>query len=146
MKKPSFLLGLLFFVISLKGQQLSYEFSYDNTGNRIRRTVIQLNGREATDTLTDNGKNAPCTLEETLADGTAMTIYPNPTAGSVRFERSCDNGLGEFLLTDLTGKPLEQGNCGSNTLTLDLSNRAPGIYLLLLFQDGKARHYKIIKQ
>ena len=75
-----------------------------------------------------------------------MTLFPNPTKESIRFETSGENKIGAFILSDATGKVIAKGSCEDQSFTLDLSDQLGGIYLLEVFVEGKPHIYKIIKQ
>ena len=132
--RKTLLIWLLLSSFGAIGQQLTYEYSYDNAGNRVRRAVVQLNSKGG-DQFTD-----------LISYGVTMTLYPNPTQGSVRFALSGDGVIERYILSDMTGRILEDGSCVNSSMTLDLSARQDGMYLLDLFIDGKRHIYKVIKQ
>ena len=138
------LLGLcLWSAFVVNGQQLTYEFDYDLAGNRVRRTVVQLNNGDA---LEKSIGEIPDALSEIMSDGKTMRLYPNPTTESIRFELDGNQKIGKFVLSDINGKPIKTGLCENSSLTLDLTTQSKGMYLLELFIDDKPYFYKIIKQ
>ncbi|MBO7630255.1 MAG: T9SS type A sorting domain-containing protein [Bacteroidales bacterium] len=142
--KKILILGLcLWSVLFAKGQTISYEYDYDNAGNRIRSVVVHLNDRGSRET--DSEKDI-CPLTDMMANGLTMTLYPNPTKESVRFELSGGDGIGDYVLSDITGKVIEKGYCENTHLALDLSTQKEGIYILEIFIEKKLHTYKIIKQ
>lgn len=126
-----------------KGQSVSYEYDYDNAGNRIRSVVVRLDNRSGGET---NFEKHPSPLTDMMADGLTMTLYPNPTQGTILFELSGNKRVGDYVLSDITGRIVEKGCCGHTSLTLDLSNQNDGVYILELFIEKKPRIYKIVKQ
>ncbi|MCR4847439.1 MAG: T9SS type A sorting domain-containing protein [Bacteroidales bacterium] len=142
--KRLLLIGLCLWSFLLsKGQTVSYEYDYDNAGNRIRSVVVHLNDRGGYET--DYGKN-PSPSTEMMANGLTMTLFPNPTQGTVRFELSGNERIGDYVLSDISGRIIEKGYCENACLTLDLSCQNDGIYILELFIEKKPHTYKIIKQ
>lgn len=138
-----FLLLLLMMAGKAFAQNQTYEYSYDNAGNRTRRAVVRLNSKGEND---KNNDKSPNFFSETMDDGETLTLFPNPTKGSIRIERSVDKKIGCYLLTDISGRVIEKGICEDPSLVLDLSSRQNGIYLLELRIDEKPYTYKIIKQ
>lgn len=142
--KRLLLIGLCLWSFLLsKGQTVSYEYDYDNAGNRIRNVVVHLNDRGGYQT---NSEKHPSPLTDIMADGLTMALFPNPTQGTVRFELSGDERIGDYVLSDISGRVIEKGYCENACLTLNLSNQNDGIYILELFIEKKPRTYKIIKQ
>lgn len=134
-----FLLSLL----TVQGQRLTYEYGYDNAGNRVRRFVVRLDRNDNDKSQTDESL-AP--LTEVFGEGETMRLYPNPTTESVKFELTGDRKIGSYALSDINGRLIAKGTCESSTLTLDLSRQRDGVYLLELFVDEKPHVYKVIKQ
>ncbi|MEM1120454.1 MAG: T9SS type A sorting domain-containing protein [Bacteroidota bacterium] len=94
----------------------------------------------------DNGRRlAPKTT--VLQPTVGFKIFPNPTRGllNVQIERSLN---AEFLVTVYhpTGRVVERKQVFNTNLTLDLSNEAPGIYLVE-WQNGENRIVrKVVKE
>lgn len=142
--KKIILFGLcLWSAMLVRGQQLTYEFEYDYAGNRIRRSVVQLNNRDAFEESTE--ESSPV-LSEKLSNGETMRLYPNPTSDIIRFELDGIGQIGRYVLSDITGKPIKTGTCYNSTLTLDLTGQSKGVYLLELLIDKKPYFYKVVKQ
>ena len=132
----------LLFISFLKAQQITYEYGYDNAGNRIRRIIIQIskdNGRNS-----DDESLSPFTDEFGL--GESVKIFPNPTTESIRFEISGAHKIGAYVLTDINGKIINKGVCNDSMMTLDLMRQHSGVYLLELHLEEKIQVYKVIKQ
>ena len=142
--KRILLIGLcLWSAVLVNGQQLTYEFEYDYAGNRIRRTVVQLNSKDALGETFD--ETAPV-LSDMMVNGETMRFYPNPTTENIRFELDGNRKIGRYVLSDLTGKPIKTGICEDSSFTLDLSAQSKGMYLLELYIGEKPYLYKVIKQ
>jgi len=132
---------LLFVVLSMWAAADAYaqnkiKYTYDSAGNRLSRQkeiVVQTRGA-----LSD---------EEELSE-TKVTIYPNPTKGVLKVDIS---GVEKFenaqiSLYDLTGKLLQQWAGISQSNTIDLSERTPGMYIMQVAYNGKISSWKIIKE
>jgi len=145
MKKTS----LLLFVFLLSGMglmaQVTYEYAYDQAGNRIRRSVIGLPRGDKNGN--DEGKTMSFTDE--LPNGSRITLYPNPTKGVIRFDfemEQPDNNLGYYKLFDQRGALLAEGNCESSGFELDLSRWPQGVYLIEFRSKNLVYTNKIIKE
>lgn len=142
--KKIFLFYWLVFVLFgfLKAQSPIYEFSYDASGNRIRRASVILSRKEGvTAGAVEGGPAGGIPFF-----GSSVTLYPNPTRGTVRVETAGPLSIGGYRLYDGRGVLLEEGRGGSNTLTLDLSGRADGVYLLDAWVGAERRHFKVVKR
>lgn len=144
MRKSFLLFGsILLCTIELSAQSLSYEYDYDLSGNRIRRSVIRLSKEDTKfneDTLT-------LPLLDDLSDGNQMKVFPNPTKGLIRFEiGQVDCPLGYYYLFDFKGTLVEEGICESKVFNLDLSGQPSGVYLIEIRYKNKVYISKIIKE
>lgn len=142
--KKLLILGLcLWSVVFANGQRITYEYDYDLVGNRIRCVVVRLNDRN---NYENDQELTFSPFTDVLDNGVSMALFPNPTKESVRFELSGDNAIGDYVLSDITGRVVAKGRCQDTSLTLDLSNQKEGMYLLELLIEEKTLIYKIIKQ
>ena len=142
MKKYPLIIGwLLLFVLNARGQGLSYSYNYDAAGNRTTTVVFDL---KAGGGNLDNA--APTPLTDLRPDGESILVYPNPTHGTVTIERQEGRTIGDYRLTDASGRTLERGTRGESHITLDLSGLGNGVYLFEFSAELKTIHYKIIKQ
>ena len=140
---------LLFVVLSMWAAADAYaqnkiKYTYDSAGNRLSRQkeiVVQTRGVLSDDEV------EPSIYEEKLSE-TKVTIYPNPTRGMLKVDIS---GVEKFenariSLYDLTGKLLQQWAGISQSNTIDLSERTPGMYIMQVAYNGKISSWKIIKE
>jgi hypothetical protein len=126
--------------MGLMAQSISYEYDYDQAGNRIRRSVVAL-------TRSDQKGDAVLSFTDELPDGNRMTLFPNPTKGVIRFEMGQPDGvLGHYRLFDLKGTLLMEGVCESHAFDLDLSGQPNGVYLIEFQNKNKVYSNKIIKE
>ena len=143
MRKSLLLCMFLFCGFGLTAQTLSYEYVYDQTGNRIRRSIVRL----SKELNKGDDNNTSLSFVEELSDGSRMTLYPNPTKGIVRFEKEhSDDVLGQFRLFDTKGRLIKEGFCENNNFELDLSDQPNGIYLIEFRNKEKQYTNKIIKE
>jgi hypothetical protein len=142
MRKTFILVSIIVLAGFLTAQNPVYEYSYDAAGNRIRRAVVPLH-KEGMDLP---GAKGASTNEEALVFWSGVRVYPNPTTGTVRLETSDTLVVGDYRLFDARGLLLDQGRAGTPGMTLDLSGRVDGIYLLDVVVGTERRHFRIIKQ
>lgn len=83
--------------------------------------------------------------DRTMADP-MLRIYPNPTQGLVTLE-SEHAQMEIVIIRDLSGRMLKAIPCEGLSHPVDLSDFAPGLYLLQVrFQNGKTSTLKVVKQ
>ena len=100
------------------------------------------------DTMFKNLSDNMAYIDEEELSETKVTIYPNPTKGVLKVDIS---GVEKFenaqiSLYDLTGKLLQQWAGISQSNTIDLSERTPGMYIMQVAYNGKISSWKIIKE
>ncbi len=138
--KRNLLLALLLSSLifsSLPAQKVSY--SYDNAGNRIARTVIQLSTKQSqsqSEIITESfGKHE-------------ILIYPNPTLGALAVKilnlETIDQG--EVFIVNTSGQIILNQKITSTLMHFDLSNEPSGMYLMRMQLNGELTNWKIIKQ
>lgn len=117
-------------------------FNYDASGNRISRT-IELGG-------TKSGKIDDLDPEifEEIVEETKFTIYPNPTDGLLQIDISnLDTETPSSIkIFDVQGRIVYENNTPGLTNSVDMSERKPGVYILMLQVGDKTREWKIIKE
>ena len=137
------LLGGLLSSYSVYAQN-TVKFTYDNCGNRIKRT-LQLRKVE------ENGKNV-----ETKNDfvsyandsmGTVVvSLFPNPTEGRIVVSFSDNaNATIDATLTTIAGIIIERQRFKGSQHEFDLSSQPAGVYLLKLIFGEETRTWKIVK-
>ena len=67
-----------------------------------------------------------------------VNVFPNPTSGRLWLEYSGESHVNVCRLYDLHGRLLKQMELRENTAEIDLTDYAPGSYLLQL-SDGNSR-------
>ncbi len=125
--------------ISIYAQSISY--SYDNSGNRIKREIVFSSQNKPGHSNVDN-----LFTDDTLGDR-SIRIYPNATKGTLKVEitgyDSSDNGTA--LLYSMSGQLLILENITSHETTLDMSSYYDGVYILQIKLNGKSISWKILK-
>jgi hypothetical protein len=75
-----------------------------------------------------------------------IEIFPNPAQDFVQISSSAD-AIGQILITDINGKLVYQKATNKENELIDVSDFAPGAYLVKAFSlSGLERHQKFIKQ
>ncbi len=73
-----------------------------------------------------------------------FSIYPNPTKDNLTIETQQLQGA--YLLCDVMGKVLQEGNITGPKFSLDMSSLGKGVYFLTLTDDNKQINSKIFKE
>jgi hypothetical protein len=147
MKKLAYYLFVSFFLIfanSFIGKaQTTYQFTYDNAGNRESRTVILLKSASISDTL--QAKQAKKPLEDFIGDQ-EIKIYPNPTKGLLRVQiPSPDLGQVTIHIFNLKGALLRKTRVTDENTEVNLSDQPSGMYVLRIAIGDQTSEWKIIK-
>lgn len=130
--------------------QAKLNFSYDQAGNQITRTLcincLAKSVKEIVDTevLTENDL-------EKFSPEDVISYYPNPVKEKLylQWELAHDNYVTSVFVYSMTGQVLRafQISAASNSLNIPFQNYPSGIYLVLLsYKDGGEKTIKIIKQ
>ena len=137
------LLGGLLLPYSVNAQNI-VKFTYDNCGNRIKRS-LQLRKME------ENGKNVETEKEfvsyaNDSIGAVVVSLFPNPTEGKVMVSFSdTANATVDATLTTISGTIIERQRFVGNQREFDLSTQPAGIYLLKLNLGDETRTWKIVK-
>jgi hypothetical protein len=75
--------------------------------------------------------------------GNLVTIYPNPNNGVFTIEL---NATTQVTITNILGDVLVNTTLNTGKQTLDIQNKANGIYFVKLIQNGKQQIIKLIKE
>lgn len=143
--KKKILLFSLFALFASAAVAQTVQFAYDETGNRISRTIVLTIPSLRAD---GSGQDEALLFEEQLAADLEVKIYPNPTEGLLQIEilgMELDEKA-QFALFGLNGEKLLQTAATSQLTPVDMSKYPAGIYVLRLTVRGKPMDYKIVKQ
>lgn len=140
MKKLSIFTVIIFTVLTFTQSQ-NIKYSYDASGNRIKREIIIARSNS----LIQDNQNDP--IEELLSEKT-IRIYPNPTKGNlaVEIEEYDYSTKGYINIYNLKGQLILKMDILNRTTEIDISSQASGTYIMNLDVDGQKSTWKIIKE
>ncbi len=138
--KKHFILFLLFFacrICSIQAQE-RFEYTYDDTGNRIHREYKIFRMANAD------------TLKQQFSDkiaGHEITIFPNPTQGKITIKIAGSASIKDSKIEvyEMTGRSLFSKSSLNETTDIDLTSQFSGNYFLKIFIDGKSSQWKVVK-
>lgn len=125
--------------------QIRVEFSYDNSGNRFERKVIDLNKSAII------GQSSNKNWNEAVIDQLSnyeIKIYPNPTKGRIKIEIPEINKIlaGSMKVFDNNGRTVYQQKNIKPSNLVDISHVKNGFYFLKLRYQHETLEWKIIKK
>ena len=138
MKKQSICFVLLSMISTgVHAQGIAY--SYDASGNRISRSVINNNSQAPRLEGAWETSNSSRKID--------IVVTPNPTSEmiSVKLSQWEDSDTGTLVLSDVSGHVIVQQTITSAQTTIDISNSSNGIYMMMIELNGEKKSYKIIK-
>jgi hypothetical protein len=95
----------------------------------------QLSGSVMMRPLFSTGLDATLNLPENLTlEVLEWNVFPNPTTGSISIQRNYPSENG-YVLFSMDGKLI--GNFDATTESIDMTQQAPGLYLLKELDSGK---------
>lgn len=125
--------------------QTTYEFTYDDNGNRETRAVIFL--KNATINPDDLEAKKTIIPQEDQIGLQKTLIYPNPTKGLLRLEFPELTEQGATIrVFDPNGKMIVQKSAISSGNEVDLSAHPPGFYIMVIHIGQEKKEWKIIKE
>lgn len=136
------LLPLILSLASLSGVQAqsAIAYTYDASGNRVLREPVRTRlGGTSADSLTDS--------KDRMHHWNVM-VSPNPTKGPVIVTISslAKDEVCMLILYDATGKKLLSMPATGEATRVDLSQYAPGYYMLDAVVDNQRSAIKIIRE
>jgi YD repeat-containing protein len=151
-KSISFLFGC-FLLMQIAAQTFTYTYTYDASGNRIKRVCAQvksLEGESIYDIEARSLKDSYTPAETFSGElgSSVITLYPNPTRGELvlRIHPLAAGSTGKITVIGLDGKQhlviteLYEYN------DVDFTGLSRGVYILRLELNGKETTYEIIKE
>ncbi|HJF43245.1 T9SS type A sorting domain-containing protein [Coprobacter fastidiosus] len=123
--------------------QTKIRYSYDASGNRVKREIVL--SRVQNRALADPENEKP--LSEKFA-GQTVRFYPNPTKGQITIAISgnTENLSGDMKIFTMNGKCIATRKIVSSKVSFDLSDQPAGNYILKMTLSGKSATWKIIKE
>jgi uncharacterized repeat protein (TIGR02543 family) len=83
-------------------------------------------------------------LETSTIENNRISIYPNPAKNRIYI--SSNTIIDEILVYNIFGKIVHKSSKSDNSLTIDISDYAKGIYVVRVFTDGNSQTKKIVKK
>lgn len=85
-------------------------------------------------------------IQEVNTELATVSMYPNPTAGSVSVTSDSGSRISEISMYDMSGKLMITEKVGDVTFTKDVSNFKSGMYLLqIIMENGSVETQKLAK-
>ena len=123
-------------------QPQTVTFAYDLNGDRITREILSgklERNEETSEELLPTATDFFETME--------VSLYPNPTNDKFFVEiKGNTSEKAEAALTHISGAVLEKRILTNSLESFDLSEFAPGLYLLKLTVDNETHVWKVIKK
>ncbi len=143
MKKVIWLIIIVVWFCFKLHAQATYEYTYDNAGNRTARHVVVLRSMQT------SGSNDSTALQETAMLGEMQIgVMPNPTAGKLQIDITNlpENAEGGIIVWDLQSKEMlkQEGIYANNSI--DLNGQPKGIYLMQIRVGNKKSEWKVVKE
>ena len=120
--------------------QTTWEYTYDNAGNRTRRQVVEMRKHQA-------GQPADSTpTVQTLAE-MEVGIMPNPVAGALKvvIANLPQYATGFLRVMDLQSHVIYYTEVIAAENRIDLSAQPAGAYILQVNVNGKKAEWKVVK-
>ena len=152
MKKIILTVVLFLSVLFVYGQTRS-TYTYDASGNRIGKKVIQL----LADKSTEYENEDEAQTEETIVyseflQNIKVNIYPNPTKGRLTVELNSEEILPEVKISvyNMNGQRIHENKMPPSDYisksTVDLTGHKTGMYVMKIETGNYVSEWKIIKQ
>jgi hypothetical protein len=146
MKKLSVFLMMFLFITSLNCYSQTIYYSYDEAGNRTKKTIYLDKGSIRAKAPAQEPVKP---VEDNSLKVQKIRIFPNPTEGILRIEISGgdeNNSDVRISVTDVNGKVIiDKPNEGLIT-EINLSSYPDGLYILILRQGSQISKWKVIKK
>jgi hypothetical protein len=132
---------LVFLSTTIQAQKVGYD--YDLAGNRITRKVVSLDNPN----YAKQHVETPAPVEELLGER-KITVYPNPTRGSLAVEITGGDSKEQMTLSVFSSQGVQLQNIKATAITtpVNMSAYPSGWYILRLQVGDKMTEFKIIKQ
>ncbi len=123
-------------------------------GANAQKLKVYANGDYTVEVTDGNGCKGMSAKSTIIWGGVAGTskevninVYPNPSNGVFNIELPVGTDAKQLYITDIAGKQivLNTYQVNKNIYTVDLSEKAAGIYILHLTKDGNAIQARLIK-
>jgi hypothetical protein len=138
---------LFYLILILAGAGLSCHaqsvtFDYDNSGNRISRslTLKSAPGKSGETLSSDILENKPGDFN--------IYIFPNPVKNelNIKLENPDENAVTDLVLYNYQGEPILATKYVSPVTIINMASLIPGTYLLVISSGNDTVKWKIIKE
>jgi hypothetical protein len=136
----------------------SYQWISNNSPNVYQGPIINIQvTTPSIFTITAMGANGcagKATLNQNISECTGiaknaavngMMLYPNPTSGEFTIELN-NNAEKNIEVTDVTGRVIVSTSTVSETVNINLSNLASGVYYVKVQSENANKVVKVVKQ
>ena len=153
-------LSVLCLSVYFSAAQSSVSFGYDDSGNRISRTIIYKAltppPQDSIETIIEE-ESVIASLQEIempqevytdVLSEALIKIYPNPTTGllTVKFTNKPQDAASSVTLFDIQGRIVTQQQSLSDENTLHIGAQPAGTYLMRIVIGEEVVSWKIVKQ
>jgi len=129
-----------------------FEFTYDASGNRTQRRVIEIPDNQNSRVLDTNaqsgaGNDSTAIFTDKMGN-IKLSLYPNPTRGNLTFKIVSDTVIfnSEMTVYNATGTFITHHENLRTSETFDFSTYSAGIYYLKFSINNIEKTFKVIKQ
>lgn len=128
------------------------EFTYDNSGNQVKRELVLSINSMSTNNYEETEQEEDTMLPKSNSlndNATSIEIFPNPVVDILNVNWNYDLQIVEIMLFDNTGKLLQLKKVyeGTTREAFNLSSYTTGIYYIRVFDTSQqSKSYKIIKK
>jgi hypothetical protein len=147
------LFGLFAIQFSILAQTLhdQIDYTYDQTGNRINRsipTIVVFKRGKFENAFEKNPENINPKNSSKIAE-ISFNVYPNPSNGQVNIKTTnfyLANSLAKIELINSIGEIVFTGEVKESLSSIDLSDLASGTYILRIQTEVLTETFSLIKQ
>ncbi len=120
-----------------------YIYSYDNSGNRVKREI------DLTKSAVISNSNSSFEKEELIeeiAGDYTIKVFPNPTKGLLKVSISGLEGkMATVVVYTMTGKLVYNKTVGRALTEINLSGQPAGMYIMKVLVGQDTKEWKVIK-
>ncbi|NOX48404.1 MAG: T9SS type A sorting domain-containing protein [Chlorobi bacterium] len=137
----------LIFTLALFAQDQAIEFTYDATGNRTERHIIELKKDNPDNKSTGKSTEAGEAFAETLGES-EIIIFPNPVKGelSIEITNQRQGQSATLEVFSLSGKSVVKKEKVKDKTKVDMSKLPPGTYILKIRLGKETSTWKVVKE
>lgn len=136
------------FASNCLAQNVTVHYIYDESGNRINRTLVTAKAEQDGRYVVDDefAENQSLVLNNT--DDNGISVYPNPTDDKFTVALSESTGKAYHIsLFNIMGILIEEHDVMAPSIfVFDLTGKSSGTYLLNIVADSISRTWKVVKR